>query len=781
MVERVERELLALLKKGIIGPDVPNKLSFATHFMWKEGVNYYSLNYAKEQHLLSLLARAHDTGVTTFVHEVFTDKFALVFDVDSKDPNLHLRPVLANIYECIRSFFEIESSSINCIVFTASSETKSSYHIHFPDVIVSKQICKIFYEELFQKDKKLRDIIDEQIIGSKLRLPFSDKYNTETHSPLGRKLIYYGAFNHRCQRYNPEWESDTYEVLSRSTVRRESTTELTSLRVSLKSIDMLTTNHFEDNSLDFDFYDEKDFVGLPPSYYSFCKMQIVVDFIHDKYQMSGKEMCTKIVKYMNNFVAMITDMPGKTIFMIKTYNNERKMQTFSYVQKSHSDFLCAFQHIKVLVFVGDGERKAFCKSIGEIWMKHNEKRTLGKIVFDPRPNSTNAVGNLNLFQGMEITPEHCSTFVEERGIDYRQRIRLILDHIRDVWCAGNTVVYEYVIKWIAHALIRPWIKMGVALVLIGSEGCGKSMMINAIGKCFGSHYHQLTDMEDLVGRFTAPLATKMFVFADEAFFGGCKSSSGKLKGLITEQTIRCEHKGFDTIWLDSFSNFVFASNHWHAVPAGLNARRWMCLGCSSHKNRDTNYFTSLSECIYGDDMCGLKCFVHFLATDVDLTNFKYTLPPMTSLLRSQKENSFDSLESWWDQVLHRGYVIAWEDYEMVDSTFQHDRKDIPGLVRYFAGHKYGYQMLPLQTAFNQYCSEMKNSRKVFHYQRFRQFLKDKNCYKQCPPPRKDRHKETWIIVHFEQARDEWRKVFNDPDMTFESDVVWDNDDNNENV
>jgi hypothetical protein len=148
---------------------------------------------------------------------------------------------------------------------------------------------------------------------------------------------------------------------------------------------------------------------------------------------------------------------------------------------------------------------------------------------------------------------------------------------------------------------------------------------------------------------------------------------------------------------------------------------------------------------------------------------------MTSLLRAQKENSFDTLESWWDQVLNRGYVITWEEYQTFDPTFEYDVKEAPGMVRYFAGHKFGYQMLPLQTVYNQYQTEMKGPNKVFHYQRFRQFLKDKNSYRQCQPPRKDKYKETWIMVNFKDAREEWKKAHNDPEMSFESEINVEND------
>ena len=82
------------------------------------------------------------------------------------------------------------------------------------------------------------------------------------------------------------------------------------------------------------------------------------------------------------------------------------------------------------------------------------------------------------------------------------------------------------------------------------------------------------------------------------------------------------------------------------------------------------------------------------------------------------------------------------------------------------------QMLPVETAYKQYVEESKLCPdRVFKMQRFQQFLKEKNSYKKCDPPRKDRYRERWICINFTQCRKEWRKSHNDPDMLFEGELV----------
>jgi len=170
-------------------------------------------------------------------------------------------------------------------------------------------------------------------------------------------------------------------------------------------------------------------------------------------------------------------------------------------------------------------------------------------------------------------------------------------------------------------------------------------------------------------------------------------------------------------------------------------------------------------------MLGLKCLVTYFSKDVNLNNFVASEFPMTSLLRSQKEHSFDSLESWWDQILHRGYVVNWQDYQTIDPTFEYE-KSSPGIVKFMKGAKYGYQMLPLQRVYNVYQDEMRGGpfKNISSFQRFKQFLKDKDMFERCKAPMKKEFNETWIVVNFKKCRNAWRKVYNDPDMIFEQDI-----------
>lgn len=770
-MDSIEARLKQHLRQFAIMSKVHDK-SMATHFIMKDYVEYYGIGEEYVSRVLTCISEAYDMGYSTYFHEKFSEKHALVFDIDG-EPNDKLglsKDILHPIYETLREIFEVESSSIRCLVFTACTDKKMSYHIHFPDIIVDKRIMRMVYDTTFKKDVKLRDIIDEQIITSgKLRMAFCDKWDKEDQRPANRRLMYLGTYNCRGLRYTEVWDESTYETLIIAQVRRSPLIEMTPLRNNSLCLASMTMSEKVDFcNIDLEPHDQSDWRNLTPEYYSLQKIPIIIEYIRKTYMYNGETMCNKIVKYMNNFVWMVTDHPGKVIIIIKKYNFRKSKQPWTYVQKSQRDFLQYFQHIKVLLYSVNTGTKASCKTIGDIWLTHADKRCFSTIVFDPRPGVSES-HDFNTFQGLYMSVNSCVDFVKTASIDYERIIQPILTHIREIWCSDCPKVYSYTMKWIAHAVLRPWIKMGVALVLVGSEGCGKSILIDAIGKIFGIHYLHITDMEDLVGRFTSLLADKLLVFADEAFWGGCKSLSGKLKGMITESSIRCEHKGFDSYYVDSFSNYIFASNHHHAVPAGENARRWCCLGCTSRYNNNSAYFKNLYSTIYDNDNLGLKCLVAYLALNVNIDDFVPSQFPTTALLRAQKENSFDSLEGWWDQVLHRGYIVPWDQYQMIDPSFElYDNKD-NHIKKFFQGMKYKYQSLPIQLAYETYSSEQKGTGngRLSSLQRFKRFFTDKKLFHRTKPPVDNVKREVWVKFNFKNCRRNWRRCLNDPDMKFD--------------
>tara|TARA_Y100000361_G_scaffold141903_1_gene147411 strand:- start:559 stop:2847 length:2289 start_codon:yes stop_codon:yes gene_type:complete len=760
-----------------MGAACDKKKTIATHMHFKSHPTYLSMRPYDETKLLHLMAKYTEQGIPMYMHECFRScKFALVFDIDHEiDVGMkpkELKDILKPIYRAVRDFFETSVTDFNCIVYNASYEKKISYHVHWPDLIVNQQTAKELYDYIYKIDNDMHDYIDFQVAQNcSLRMPFSDKFDNNIKGPaFSRKLMFQAAYN--CNGvsgkiYFPDWINDTFELLTRSVVRRPDSTPLTKLKRNHTNIVSLVGQTTEPLPIDIDMeeHEASDFMKMPPEYYSLIRMESVILYLQDKYVEDRDTFFDKIVTYMNNFVCMISDHPGKTIFLLRRSCPTGGDQQFTYVQKNQKDFLQVVEHIKVeqRLQTSDKAKKTITTSIGNVWMTHPKRKCFSSIVFSPEPGKCSG-NDFNMFQGLRITSNISRDVVHASSVDYKEYIKPILTHLRTVWCDDDEHTYEYVVRWLAHATLKPWVKIGTALVLVGGEGCGKSMVVDAIGKVFGCHYLHIMDMEDMLGKFCSILEDKLFVFSDEAFWGGCKSLAGKLKGMITEPEVRVERKGFDCYYVNSYSNFIIASNNSHAVPAGEGARRWVCLGCSNRHQGDTNYFSKLKSTLCDNDYMGIKCLLHYFASDLDIENWIPQKVPVTNLLRAQKQNSYDSIELFWDAVLNRAYVVPWVEYQYIDPYYE-DQSEI----RKTYGEKFEYQLLTFQKLYQIYKEEMSGQfGKVFAAQRFKQYMRDKNFYTKVDAPEwADCKREVWLCINITNCRHEWKIHHCDPDMLFE--------------
>jgi hypothetical protein len=273
------------------------------------------------------------------------------------------------------------------------------------------------------------------------------------------------------------------------------------------------------------------------------------------------------------------------------------------------------------------------KPIGAAWFNHPAAwRYLGGVAFLPGRQAP--PDQLNLWEGWAIEPAPGSWALLER-------------HIRDVVCSGNARHAEWLLNWIAHMIQKPWERPESAVVLRGGEGSGKGTLGRALLRLAGAHGLHITAPGHLVGRFNAHLRSCLFLFADEAFFAGDRSTEGVLKGLITEPTLMLEQKGVDAIQAPNRLHVLMATNNAWAVPAGRDARRFFVLDVADHVARDAGYFGALNEEMDGG---GLAAFLHDMMRR-DLSKFDPRNPPQTEALQDQKMASLRGVDGWWYSVL----------------------------------------------------------------------------------------------------------------------------------
>jgi hypothetical protein len=283
---------------------------------------------------------------------------------------------------------------------------------------------------------------------------------------------------------------------------------------------------------------------------------------------------------------------------------------------------------------------------GNRWLTSEERRSYHGIEFFPDPDNTpGAEGYLNLWSGFAFAP---ATEPDPR------RYKTFRDHLLHNVAGGNIDLFNWVFGFFAHMVQRPRERLGVALVLRGRMGTGKTKVGEIFGALFPRHYSLVDNPRYVTGQFNAHMATCLLLQADEAVWAGDKSTEGRLKGLITSPIQQIEAKGIDPIRLRNYVRLVMTSNEDWVVPAGKDERRFAVLDVDSRCAQQHDYFRQMDEELKNGG------YEHLLADLLrfDLSKVDLRKIPRTAALLEQKLRSLDSVDSWWFSRLNAGAVTS---------------------------------------------------------------------------------------------------------------------------
>jgi Family of unknown function (DUF5906) len=275
---------------------------------------------------------------------------------------------------------------------------------------------------------------------------------------------------------------------------------------------------------------------------------------------------------------------------------------------------------------------------GRAWLSNPLRKTYDSVAFRPNDEREVLPGNrLNLWRGFGVFPRQGSW-------------KLMHDHIYDVLGAGDPKAGEYIIRWLAYTLQHPDVVGETVLVLQGDEGTGKGTLGRAMLKIFGPHGLPVTQAKHLIGGFSGHLQQCCFLFLDEAFWAGDVSAEGRLKSLITEDTITIEPKYFTPFQVPNLLHIMMSSNNDWVVPAGPHARRYAVFKVSDKRMNDFAYFSALRSEL---DNGGVEAMLYDLRR-LDLGNWHPMQIYKTAALAEQKARSLRGLDAWIEQMLQEG-------------------------------------------------------------------------------------------------------------------------------
>lgn len=254
---------------------------------------------------------------------------------------------------------------------------------------------------------------------------------------------------------------------------------------------------------------------------------------------------------------------------------------------------------------------------------------------------------------------------------------LIRDFLEKIICGGNKKHYNYLMRYIAHALQCPCDKPGVMIILLGGQGVGKGTLGRIIQAIWGSMYLQVHQIKSIIGDFNSILERSFIVWLDEVFFDGNRSATDSLKSLVTEKLIHVNEKFQPARQVRSFHRFFGASNADFYKTTDRDDRRDFVLRVSDARKGDHKYWKALNDEIENG---GVEALVH-LFMKADLSTFDVRNKPHTNELMRQKLKSLGAIEEWWHASLAKREILDGEGWPEFLST----EDAVQLIVEYFGG------------------------------------------------------------------------------------------------
>ena len=250
------------------------------------------------------------------------------------------------------------------------------------------------------------------------------------------------------------------------------------------------------------------------------------------------------------------------------------------------------------------------------WFKDPDNRTYERIDFLPRQNTPEGV--YNTFKGFKI-----DKVVKTKDIDIKET--LIYKHFKNL-CNNEELVINYVSKWLARKIQKPYKLTNTAILFRSIEGCGKDTFFDWFGhEILGKQYYVNEDkIEDIFGKFNPAIENKIIVVINETNGKDTKEIESSIKNALTRKINSIQYKGKTQFDNTNNIGYVFFSNQENPIKIDINDRRFQAIQCNNEIANNREYFKALRNEIEGDNKDDIaKAFYDHLMS-IDCDDFDFT-------------------------------------------------------------------------------------------------------------------------------------------------------------
>ena len=309
--------------------------------------------------------------------------------------------------------------------------------------------------------------------------------------------------------------------------------------------------------------------------------------------------------------------------------------------RSKRDFKDVYQNL-VYSKIKEDTDSVTTVSFIDSWLVDPSMRTYYKLDF--LPMKTAPANIYNTFSGYEA--EKKALFPVD--IDNS----LIIKHIKNL-CNNDDNVFNYVIKYFARKLQRPYELTNTALIFKSNEGAGKDLFFNYLGnKILGSDYYFNTEKPELLfGKFTSSLENKILIVVNETSGKDTFQINENIKCAITADFNTIEHKGLKPYKNTNHIGYIYLTNNDNPVKVPVDDRRFCGIECNNLICNNKIYFDELRSEINSGKFD--KAFYNYLM-NINTDNYDFTNErPKTNFYNDLQEMNKPTLIIFLEQFISK--------------------------------------------------------------------------------------------------------------------------------
>ena len=237
----------------------------------------------------------------------------------------------------------------------------------------------------------------------------------------------------------------------------------------------------------------------------------------------------------------------------------------------------------------------------------------------------------------------------ESYIKKEEELNIILNHIK-ILCNHDNSVYDYFIKWIAQMIQYPHIK-SIMPTFISKEGAGKGTLFKLFEKMLGYDkvFETTNPSRDVWGDFNSIMTKCFLINLNELSKKDTIDSEGKIKGLITDNSMTINQKGVPQYKIKSYHRFIITTNKEEPINTTKGDRRNLIIRSSDEKKGDSEYFRNIH--IYLEDIDVIRTCYDYFKGIKDMDRFNEIPIPQTEYQNNLKELSRNPIELWLESFI----------------------------------------------------------------------------------------------------------------------------------